>query len=191
MRVVTLDTKEFRDICGKLAILVKTNFPSPDCIVGIRTGGEFVAKEVASYFPAATVLSVGLRRPSSEMKGGLVKRVVRILPRFMQDALRMGESLVLSRLSKGKMPDKPASLSDEVARWLLDNRHARILILDDAVDSGATLWRVKEAVCRIAPDSDIITAVITVTTSSPIITPDISLYNNRVLVRFPWAMDAK
>lgn len=65
-----------------------------------------------------------------------------------------------------------------------------ILIVDDAVDSGATLLAVVEAVRIDMPGAEVRSAVITQTTPSPVITPDYTLYNNRTLIRFPWSMDA-
>ncbi|MBC7799187.1 MAG: hypothetical protein H7Z10_01075, partial [Gemmatimonadaceae bacterium] len=65
-----------------------------------------------------------------------------------------------------------------------------VLIVDDAVDSGATLAAVLAEVRRLAPPgARIETAAITVTTAAPIATPDHALFN-RQLCRFPWSMDA-
>ncbi len=70
-------------------------------------------------------------------------------------------------------------------------RARKILVVDDAVDSGYTLSHVLEAVKAVLPaGAEVRSAVITVTTDDPLVMPDFYLYNDKTLVRFPWAMDA-
>ena len=64
-------------------------------------------------------------------------------------------------------------------------------MVDDAVDSGYTLSHVLEAFKAVLPaGAEVRSAVITVTTDDPLVMPDFYLYNDKTLVRFPWAMDA-
>ena len=67
---------------------------------------------------------------------------------------------------------------------------ARILVIDDAVDSGATLataLQVLRDVCP--PGTEIRSAVITQTLDRPIVRPDYVLHRG-TLCRFPWSFDA-
>jgi hypoxanthine phosphoribosyltransferase len=74
--------------------------------------------------------------------------------------------------------------------WLREvGPNPSIVVVDDAVDSGATLARVLDAVSQRAPGAEIRSAVVTVTTPEPWVTPRYTLYS-RQLCRFPWSLDA-
>lgn len=180
----------FRDACLELAESCRNGGMAPDCIVGIRTGGWAVAQGMAPLFPDAVLLDVCLRRPSTGSKTGAVKRVVKGMPRFFQNWLRILEAYLLAALDDGKVPSDVFTLPEGVAARLAKENPGDILIVDDAIDSGKTIWRVAEAVKRAVPSARVKTAVITVTTKKPLVSPDFSLYNNRTLIRFPWAIDA-
>ena len=120
----------------------------------------------------------------------MVKSVVRRLPRFLQNWLRILESRLLSAFDDGKIPLDVFELPEEMATQLAKECPETVLIVDDAIDSGKTMWMVAEGVRRVLPSAKVKTAVITVTTKKPLIVPDFSLYNNRTLIRFPWAIDA-
>lgn len=191
MRVVTFSQKDFNRSCRELASKVAGLPVAPDCIIGIRTGGWIVAEEMSGMFPNARLVPVSLQRPSTAAKGGWVRPVVRMLPRVIQDWLRIVESRFLSMLGNGKIPSECADLPEEVTAGLKGFVDATVLVVDDAIDSGRTMWKVVEAIRRLLPSARIVTAVITVTTRQPLIMPDVTLYNDHTLIRFPWAMDAK
>ena len=65
-----------------------------------------------------------------------------------------------------------------------------ILIIDDAIDSGKTMFVVNENIKRRFPKAKIKIAVISWTLNESIIKPDFYLYKN-ILVRFPWSLDFK
>jgi hypoxanthine phosphoribosyltransferase len=66
-----------------------------------------------------------------------------------------------------------------------------MLIVDDAVDTGVTLAVVMEALVKRAPAAATIrSAVVTLTTTKPVIAPDYVLIRQK-LCRFPWSMDAQ
>ncbi|MDE6533024.1 MAG: hypothetical protein K2M27_05775 [Muribaculaceae bacterium] len=190
MRVVTLSDDGFRETCRRLAESCLGSGIRPDCVAGICTGGWIVAREMSRHFPEASLLSVTSRRPSTDRKGRMVRRVVRILPRFMQDWLRIMESRILAMADDGKAPQDAAGLSVDAAESLSAVGDGTILVVDDAIDSGKTMWRVVEAIRAAAPSAVIRTAAVTVTTGHPLVVPDVALYNDRTLIRFPWAMDA-
>ena len=73
----------------------------------------------------------------------------------------------------------------------LKQGHKNILLVDDAIDSGATLNLIKEHIHKNYQNSNIKIAVITITTKEPIISADYYIYNNRTLIRFPWSNDIK
>lgn len=217
MRVKTLSQKDFTAHCRRLE--ERAAVFAPDLIVTIATGGDYVG---AGMFASVPHVSVRLQRPSTAKKRSPLMSIVRRLPRFMRDWLRIAEALWLSRsASHRKLPSSPlsstatTSLPDSETRigselsilnqsdghgdnmsGLLSksvrevvSKAGRILIVDDAVDSGATLLRVAETLRSASPEAQIASAVITVTTRNPAIKPDYTLYNDRTLIRFPWSAD--
>ena len=106
------------------------------------------------------------------------------MPRFVNDALRLAESWVLSRRAP-----RPAGFHGCLPEGL-DGKQA-ILIVDDAVDSGSTMLSVRDAVAAAFPQAYVRCAAIAVTTDKPLIVPDYSLYLKNFLIRFPWSADMK
>jgi len=176
MKVLTFTPEIFARECRRLERLAGT---APDLVVGIASGGVHVAERI---FPAAPHVSVSCRRPSTATKTRMepVFKLIRLLPLAVRDRLRVFEATRLRRSRPHPMPS--VNVPDAA-------RHARdILVVDDAVDSGATMRAVTEAIRTANPGARIRTAAITVTTPMPLIWPDMTLYTN-VLIRFPWARD--
>ncbi len=207
MTVKTLTQTQFVATCHKLEAL--TQGFHPDLVLTIATGGDYVG---AVIHPTVPHVSIKLQRPTTKRKQGKMMNIVRHLPRFLKNWLRIAESLYLSsplnpsrpRNPSQPSPDSPSSPGalaslpypkSELASLLSDDVKAavtsahRILIVDDAVDSGQTLHKIVTAIRTHSPHAIIATAVITVTTKNPLITPDYTLYNNRTLIRFPWSAD--
>lgn len=107
---------------------------------------------------------------------------VRSLPLCVRNGLRIVEARMLS-LKKNKairQPDIDVSAFEGTKS---------ILVVDDAVDSGATLQAVLNSLASLPGRPQIKSAVITTTTRHPLVNPDYTLYNNRTLIRFPWSKD--
>ncbi len=190
MRVVTFDTKAFGDACRSLGRQAEAAGFVPQLIVGIRRGGEYVAWEIRQCFPESRLASVSLQRPSTGTKsrcGPLLRSFLRYMPRRILDLMRIIEARWLSKPHKNTVPAEPL----ELPSTLCGLGTGRVLLVDDAVDSGATMLRVIEALRRENPQIDLRTAAITVTTSSPVVQPDYSIYNNLTLIRFPWSIDSR
>jgi hypoxanthine phosphoribosyltransferase len=67
---------------------------------------------------------------------------------------------------------------------------SRVMVVDDAVDSGVTLAAVLRTLRESCPPgTELRTAAITVTRPSPAVEPDYALWRG-VLCRFPWSFDA-
>lgn len=184
MKVITLDGQNFTHACRDLAREVAASGFAPAIIIGIRTGGEYVAREFAPFFPASQLAIIELQRPATSAKS-LFRSLLASLPLPVLDFMRMAESRVLSLLPRRSVPriNLPASLASALP--------GSLLVVDDAADSGVTLRAVTDALRRERPDADIRTAVLTVTTPLPAIRPDFALYRNRTLIRFPWSLDQK
>ena len=185
MRVLTLDSAAFGRTCRELAALVAASGFDPQLIVGIRRGGEYVACEMRPCFSRAALGFVGLQRPSTSRNLMLGKSLGR-LPRPLLDRLRIIEASVLAGRCRSASDLPPFQLPSS----LTGLGKISVLLVDDAVDSGATMLRVAGALRRGNPEIELRTAVITVTTAAPLLRPDYTIYDDRTLIRFPWSMDA-
>ena len=78
-----------------------------------------------------------------------------------------------------------------IADWLARRAaRQRILVADDAVDSGVTLGTVLRHLRAVCPSgTEIRTAAITQTLEKPMARPDYALFHG-TLCRFPWSFDA-
>lgn len=184
MRVVTLDDKQFAAHCARLAQLTEGD-GAFDTVVGIVTGGEYVARAMAQHMDTANVVTVCRQRPSTRRKGGMFRRVVKCLPRRILDLLRIVESRILAGRRHTPGPDMPVVIPTDI------DDAKRILVVDDAIDSGHTMQAVVNAIAARCPEAQIHTAVITVTTPHPSFRPDYTLYDDGTLIRFPWSADFK
>ena len=187
MKVRTLNEITFKAACRDLEERIVASGFEPDLVIGIATGGEYVA---SSMFEDVAHLSICRRRPSSSLKekdgAGIVFRILRRSPRYVADGLRILESR-LYRLRPAKHKREPVVLSADGQASILASK--RVLIVDDAVDSGSTLSSVLQAVQAVQDERDVRTAAITVTTRRPAVSPDYALYRNSTLIRFPWSKD--
>lgn len=169
----------------------------PDAVIGIRTGGLHVAEAMARKSGLSLpVLPLTCRRASTTVKekSSAFKALVSQLPRPLVDRLRVWEHAMLTRGSRVEPtepyrfdPDELSHLDDWLSRA---GQGVSLLVVDDAIDTGVTLSHVMDVVRKLAPEgADIRSAVITVTTRQPRISPWYSLYDQQ-LCRFPWSFDA-
>lgn len=193
-RVQTLDKPRLTSASADLARIASAF--GPDLLIGIRSGGYVVAQSMAPHFPLTTLLPITCRRTSTQKKQGssALKNILRKLPDSVTGRLRIIEHILLTQL---RPPKQSVFTPDAKELAAIENRlrelggTPKILIVDDAVDSGATLAAVTDTLKKIAPSGAIIrTAVITVTTASPFVEPNYLLYRY-VLCRFPWSLDFK
>lgn len=185
MKIITSDYNTLKIYCNELINMAVTSGFSPDVIVGIPSGGTEIGRIMRDLAPEGCRYNeCVIIRPSSKKKKSRLKRILPYLPTFILNFLRICEAKISFRFSsRGKI--NKVEIPDEIALY------NRILIVDDAVDSGATLNTVYNAIHKIAPYAQIKTAAITVTLSNPIRDTDFSIFHNNTLVRFPWSMDAK
>lgn len=193
MRVVTLNPERFHEECGRLGSLALQGGPYR-LLIGIRNGGAYVADAMQKKLPqldATDRCDVSLQRASTPGRSRKVKRWLRRLPKPLLNLMRMAESIYDSK-TESRERNRALSEARFVMPTDLNNFNlgsGRVLIVDDAVDSGVTLSVVKEKIAKIYPQADIKTAVLTVTRDNPEIIPDFSLYTDRTLLRFPWSND--
>ena len=186
MRVITLHDKELLLCCERLAKQICDSHFSPDLILGVKTGGEEIAR-IVNRVLGENKCKLEFCHPvreSTDNKKKYLKKYLKRLPVSILNILRILEAkffFVKKSRKKFKRIELPNDIGDS----------KKILIIDDAVDSGASLFHIMHAIRVINPFADIKTAVITLTNRHAIIKPDFMIFNNNTLVRFPWSEDAK
>jgi hypoxanthine phosphoribosyltransferase len=183
MKVLTLDNNQFIHHCHRLQDGISSY--NPDLIVSIAKGGTYVAAEM---FASVRHTEVLCQRPSTKSKerNNFIFKIVNCMPMCVKNWLRIIEA---SLLKNRKVPLEKVVLSQETVDCLASAQ--RVLVVDDAVDSGNTLKAVVEAITALDLQAEVKSAVFTVTTKHPVIMPEYYLYNNATLIRFPWSMDVK
>ena len=195
MAVVTFNPTLLAEACHQLSCRVKAGGFTPSLLIGIQHGGAEVARRMRNDFPEAAYCEVRLSRPGTEQKSnGLTHRLLQHLPLWMCNTLRIVESRVNEWRSKGKDPVRIGTirLPQDITSTLSNpsnSSNPSILLIDDAIDTGATIQQARLQLLKQFPDITIRVAVITVTIPHPICDADFCLYHNRTLCRFPWSND--
>lgn len=195
MQVLTLDTVAFDQHAAQLAQIIEKDLHF-DALVGIRRGGTFVCDALCKHFPKERYGSrydVALQRPSTKKKNGTISKILKHLPTNILDIMRMTESKILAfhRKIKGTPATPKVNIPTGLETILKTVDIPKILIIDDAIDSGDTLFAISKTLKELNPNVIIRIAVITVTTLTPRIDANYALYRNRTLIRFPWSNDYK
>lgn len=201
IRVRTMNRENFRDNCGRLWDLAFEQF-RPNIVVGIRSGGWWVGEAMKMARTPANVefLPLTCRRPSTgnKDKSRLFRLLLKILPYFILNSLRFIEYylITLPRCraawkhggTRGQIPDtaETAAIAAAVSRL---GTPARILVVDDSLDSGGTMLNVAQILRNMLPsNSQLRFAAFTVLGPKPIIDADFALYRS-INFRFPWSYD--
>jgi len=190
----TLRQAAFDDACADLLGMARRD-GEPDLLIGIRTGGLVVAESMARAAAyRIPVMPLTCRRPGTRLKSRIpgLKAILTAMPEPWLNALRQAEHrLLTARRRTTRAPEVDQSEANAIGACLARKPvQTRVLIADDAVDSGATLAAVLATLREVCPPgTELRTAVITVTLDDPIIQPDHALWRG-VLCRFPWSFDA-
>lgn len=162
-------------------------------ILGIKEGGQYLAENVIEIAKELSSNSIDIQfvkcqRPTTAIKKNMkiFREILNKLPVFLLNQLRVLEYYFLN--NKYKKNYHRNIILDENIDF---QQYEKIMIVDDAVDSGATLQKVYNFVKeKVSNNVDIKTLVVVSTSKTPIILPDYCLYKG-VLLRFPWSMDSK
>lgn len=191
MKVITINNEAFFNKYLELKGLIEVK---PDMIVGILSGAECLINNFKQEKDYKSVIFklVTLQRRFEVIKSiGVFRALLKVLPYKILDNLRIFESIKakkqlekidLRELSNQKIDFDLESISTNLVR--------NILVVDDAVDSGVTMFLIKNNLSNLFPDANIEVAVISWTNEKSIVKPDYYLFKN-VLVRFPWSKDYK
>lgn len=193
MHVITLDESEFEKDCKSLAVKISE---SGDVIalIGVRTGGATVAKSIFSYLEKQgsdlEYYEAGASRYATSAKNSNgVKSFFRYVPMLFLDWLRVVEHYIVNlRMTLSDNAERSVSLDNQLVDYLANLDDGRLFIIDDAIDSGATVKTLIDEINLLNPELEVKVAVLVVTQKKPLVSPDIFLYQN-VLIRFPWSSD--
>lgn len=184
----------FAAACASLIRQVEAVY-QPTLLVGIRTGGLVVAETIRQVRGDIPVLPLTCRRAATGWKERVtfLPRLLAAMPQPVVDRLRWLEHHFLSpRRRRSTAPQQTDRVEAEaIGHYLAQHPDTRrVLVVDDAVDSGVTLATVLTLLRQVCPpDTELRSAAITVTLSQPLVDPDFTVYRG-VLCRFPWSFDA-
>lgn len=165
-------------LCETLGQRIDQTHFVPTLIVYVERAGRGVAEQLSVRYQ---VPSHGVE--ASRLLGGVKRRMAWLLarlPRSVVDLLRSAEirSGVHQRFSNRRVRG-----CEGVAL-----AHHRILVVDDAVDSGETMRQVLAHLVRLgARREQVRTAVIALTRVDPLVAPDFKVFDEKC--RFPWSSD--
>ena len=196
MHVVDFDkASSFSAAVQQLESKVIDSGYDPNLIVGIPTGGRLVVAEMKRLSNKSNVCFIAKQRKSTATKQKLgLKKFLPYFPKALNNALRHLESWLLERKFEKKRDEllsEDASLidlDDETQKMVIDSE--KILVVDDAIDSGETMKVIVQTIRQYNLDVEIKLAVINTTFMSPLVEPDFCLFQRKI-VRYPWANDVK
>jgi hypoxanthine phosphoribosyltransferase len=196
VKVITLSPKALQEDAYRLADDIRTSHSQIDMIIGIATGGAYISRHIHDRFTMygwqGCYREISLSRSSTQTKERIgISRLFTLLPYPVLDLLRRIEASYHALKKPAKAPvssQHPLHLPEKTEEEI--RKAEKVLIIDDAVDTGATLLRLVHTIKHINPEVKITTAVLTVTQKTPYIIPDYTRYRD-TLLRCPWAMDYK
>ncbi|NDV96113.1 hypothetical protein D0T84_14500 [Dysgonomonas sp. 521] len=192
MRVIDLIGNNFILACEELAEKVTIANYTPDLIIGVLTGGGKVGQIIHDKLDISkNIFYTEVKIQRKNKKNIPLRKILKKTPKILTNYLRIFESKFLLLKSKLKEPSRfgVIDFSEEVV-ILLKQGNKNILLVDDAIDSGATLKTISDYINKNYPNNIIKIAVITITNKKPMIGADYYLFHNHTLVRFPWSNDA-
>ncbi len=185
MKVITVNEEGFWKMCQCLEKEVLDSGYMFDTLVGIARAGVYVADR----FDAENKFIITSQRSGTSAKKGILVSILRVLPAFVNGFLRCVEAKWLEMKDSFRNRELKKIDLDPLLRERLAQGACKVLVVDDAVDSGLSLLSVVEAMKIVSNDNEIRTAVITVTRKEPMVEPDYALFRDSTLIRFPWAVD--
>ncbi|MDE5857200.1 MAG: hypothetical protein K2H32_02425 [Muribaculaceae bacterium] len=180
MLVKTVDINELHELCSRLAYEVYESAYHPDCILAVLNGGlkpaEIICKELSRLYNDNSIelIHVGVNKKNRNFASF---QILRYFPIGLLNCLR-----IISLKIKRVVPFEKTCF----IKVIIPARCQNILIVDDAIDTGKTLLSILNELNNV----NFKTAVLTVTIDNPKVTPHYNLFKN-VILRFPWARDAK
>ncbi len=165
----------------QLADLIINEGFKPDHILFIERAGLLIGDIVANYL-RCEMSGIATKRSGNGVKAG-IKNILRYLPRFITHFLRRAE--IHSNIHEVKSERKI------VIDYPLPCKKKKILLIDDAIDTGNSIKAVIDYLINKGYSREQIKiAVITTTGKEVKYKADFSLFN-QVICAFPWSYDSR
>ncbi|MBO5664274.1 MAG: hypothetical protein J6R95_05790 [Bacteroidales bacterium] len=193
MRVENLIDRHFEAACQNLARQAYERM-QPSLVIGIRRGGVWVRDAMKAALPENIAFGeIGLQRSGTAKKNQLNK-VLKSLPQWLCNLLRISEAYarrIKHACCRPKLYPHESLSFDPASEALLQSAPHQIWIVDDAVDSGKSMASIQAKLQTYPQTHKLLYIALTVTEKRPLLMPDVYLYNEGVLLRFPWSNDLK
>lgn len=193
MRVENLIDRNFETACQNLARQAHERM-QPDLVIGIRRGGVWVRNAMKAALPENIVFGeIGLQRSGTAKKNQLSK-LLKSLPQWLCNLLRISEAYarrIKHTCCRPKLYPLESLSFDPASEALLQSAPQHIWIVDDAVDSGKSMASIQAKLQTYPQAHKVLYIALTVTEKRTLLMPDVYLYNEGVLLRFPWSNDVK
>ena len=186
MKVIDFTNADIEKACETLISQFDCRF---DLVAGIAEGGRLIAETIAQKLNLPVLLVI--RQRSLTQHKNKTKNIFKYIPKKTLNFVRIAENRCLEFLSKirknEEKSDKINIISDDLS-FFKNPQIKNILLVDDAIDSGATVKNVEKFLQTKNKNWNIKVAVITQTFKRPMRKADYQIYN-KILIRFPWSND--
>lgn len=190
MKVITLNNDDFISQCYKLTNQLSNK---PDLVVGILDGGGYVVDQIKKLKKYENIHFdyLKLQRKSNLKRNNVIVTLLKWIPYKISNGLRIIESNRANKsiqfLNLGELQNQKLDL--DLAE-ISNKSYKNILLVDDAIDTGKTMFVIKNNLRRLFPNTNIEVGVISWTLKESIIKPDYYIFKE-VLIRYPWSKDYK
>lgn len=185
-KVIELFDEELDNACIELSEKITGHF---DLVVGIAEGGRYIATQIAGKLHLP-LLFIKKQRKLTEQKNK-IKPFLPFLPKFILNSLRILEGYYYELRFKDEWKDASDDvrfISDDIS--LFNETIRSVLLVDDSIDSGATMKDCIRFLKKQCPHIQVKTAVLTQTFKKSLVEADYKIYD-RTLIRYPWSSDAR
>ena len=186
MKVIDFTNSDIEKSCEALISKFDCRF---DLVVGIAEGGRLFAETIAQKLNLPLLLVI--RQRNLTQYKSKAKNIFKYIPKKILNFVRIAENRCLEFLLKirknTEQIDEISIISSDFS-FFENPQIKNILLVDDAIDSGATVRNVEKFLQTKNKNWNIKIAVITQTFKQPVRKADYQIYN-RTLVRFPWSND--
>lgn len=181
MEFKDIDFTELSEYSRTLAQKIHDSGYIPDHVLYVERVGLFIGNEIAGYFNCS-ISGIYTNRSGTSIKSKL-KLLFRFLPRRVTHFLRKLE--IKSNVHSVK------SQRNVQVEGFWPPKNKKLLIVDDAVDTGSSLKAVVDFLFSNGyKNSDLKTAVLTVTQRDAAVRPNFALFEN-IGLAFPWSYDSR
>lgn len=155
MELLEFSLASFRDESLRLAKMVEQTGYEPDCVAYLAKGAWQIGEACAEYF-GVPMVELTAHRSGESVKSG-TRSILQALPKGLRRMLREAELRKRLEGADGAAQKKTMRLT---GRFALPEGAKRVLLVDDAADTGSSLIAAKELLASLLPGCEVRTAVI-------------------------------